>query len=432
MSNQTMMVPKSEKLCYGFGMLGTNLTFGLLSSYLLIYLTDVFFIAPAAIGVLILVARLWDAINDPLMGVIADKTRTRFGRFRPYIFISAFILPLFTYLVFMNPSLNYTGKIVYAYITYIGWGMAYTMADIPKWSIVSVLTSNKQERVNIIAIAKILGMIGVIGVNIMVIPMVSLLGKGDQATGYRYTALIIAILVMISSLLMFFATHERVPASDHKPTFKESLSAIGKNKPLLLLLAGMFIMSAVMMVGQTLQIHYITYNLGNQSLVPLITILSLIPTLLGAGTSGLLTKKWGNKVTYIISLVGIFVRGVCMYIVGYETIVPVITVMAIGGYFFGVANVVGVAMVTDTIDYIEKKMGHRNEGVIFSAQTFVTKLSGAVGGSAAALALTIAGYQERATQTVITLDWIHAFMSIIPALFALIAIVPIVFYRVDR
>ena len=426
-----VMVPKREKLSYGVGMLGTNLAYGMLTSYLMIFFTDVFVIAPAAVGLLILVARLWDAINDPMMGVIADKTRTKWGKFRPYILLSGFLLPVFTYMTFASPNISDSMKIVYAYVAYIGWGMAYTMADIPKWSIVSVMTNNKQERVNIIALAKILGMVGTVGINIAVIPMVQAFGKGNQVIGYRMTAFVIAVIVMLSSILMFAMTKERVAASNEKPSVKESLSAIFKNKPLLLLLIGIFISTSVMMIGMGLQIHYIKYNLGNESLVPIISAAGIIPMLLGAGTSGMITKKIGNRNTFIMALLGIALRGVFIYIIGYGSIVPLVIVMSVGNYFFGVTNVVGVAMLTDTIDHIEKKTGHRNEGAIFSSQTFTIKLSGAIGGSLAAVALTVAGYQENVQQAVSTLNWIHAFMSIIPAVFALIAIIPVLFYRID-
>jgi GPH family glycoside/pentoside/hexuronide:cation symporter/probable glucitol transport protein GutA len=426
------VVPFGEKFSYGIGMLGTNLTFGLVSSYILIFYTDVFKITPAVIGVLLLVARIWDAVNDPMMGVIADKTRTKWGKFRPYILLSAVLLPLFTYLVFASPNLSQSEKTVYAFVTYIGWGMAYTISDIPKWSIASVMTGEKQERVGIISIAKTLGMIGTIGVNIAIIPMVNAFGKGDQIVGYRITSLVIAIAVALATLLMFFTSKERISPKDNKPTLKESFNAIAQNKPLVLLLAAMFISTAVTMIGQALQIHYIKYNFGDENLVPLISGIMIAPMLLGAVLASVFTKKVGKKKTMIISFIVIALSRVAMFIVGYTNIPLLIGIWAPSNFFFGLINVVSVAMLTDTIDYAERKTGVRNEGMIFSTQTFMVKLSGAIGGFMGALALSIAGYIEGVQQSVTTLNWIHAFMSIIPAIATALGLIPLFYYKMEE
>lgn len=426
------LVPFGEKFSYGIGMLGSNLTFGMVSSYILIYFTDVYGIAPAAISILLLLARLWDAINDPMMGIIADKTRTRWGKFRPYILLSALLLPLFTYLLFASPQLSGMAKVIYAYAMYIGWGMAYTVSDIPKWSIVSVMTDVKQERVGIISIAKVLGMVGTIGINIAIIPLVQALGKDDVVAGYRATGLVIAIAVMLSTLLIFFTAKERIAPKERKPLFKESLGAIVRNRPLLLLLLSLFIITTVMMIGQSLQIHYIKYNLGGVHLVPMVTAVTILPMLAGAALAGLFTKKLGAKKTFMISIAGMVLRSVLMFFIGYSRMPPLLAVWALGNFFFGLINVVNVAMLTDTIDYDERKTGIRNEGVIFSTQTFMLKLSGAIGGSMAAMALALTGYVENAEQSLTTLNWLHNFMTIIPAVVAVFAVIPLMFYSLDN
>ena len=425
------VVPFGEKFSYGLGMLGTNLSFGLVASYILIYFTDVYRIAPAIVGVLFLVARLWDAVNDPMMGVIADKTRTRWGKFRPYILLSGVLLPVFTYLLFASPELSQTGKVVYAFIIYIAWGMAYTVSDIPKWSIVSVMTNVKQERVGIISIAKVLGMVGTVGINIAVIPLVQALGGDDTVVGYRNTALVVAVAVFLATLLIFFTAKERITPQERKPSLKESLGAIVKNKPLLMLLASLLIVTAVMMIGQSLQIHYITYNLGGTHLVPIITAATILPMLVGASFTGLFTKKLGAKRTFVVSIAGIVLRGLLMFFIGYTRLPLLVAVWALGNFFFGLFNVVNVAMLTDTIDYDERKTGVRNEGVIFSTQTFIVKLSGALGGSMAALALAAIGYVDNVEQSLSTLGWLHNFMTIVPAAVALLAFIPVMFYSLD-
>ncbi len=429
--NNGFVVPFSEKISYGMGMLGTNLTYGLVTGYVIIYFTDVFMIAPVAIAALILIARLWDAVNDPVMGLITDRTRTKWGKFRPYILLSALVLPLFTYLLFSSPNLSGSSKIVFAFVTYIGWGMAYTVADIPKWSIVSVMSDKKQERVSIISIAKVFGMIGSIGLNIAVIPLVIAIGKGNEVVGYRAVGLIIAVLVCIATLLMFFTVKERVTPNAQIPKLKDSARAIFRNKPLLMLMTSKFIIRAVLMIGMSLNIHYVKYNLGNELLVPIITMVSLFPILLGAGVAGKLTKKLGNKKTYIISVLGMVLRGITMFFVGYSNVPVLIGLMAFGGFFIGLSSVVGVAMLTDTIDYTERRTGMRNEGTIFSTQTFIVKLSGAFGGSIAVLALGMTGYVAGAVQSTTTLNWMHALITIIPAFVTIFALVPIYFYNTD-
>ncbi len=423
------VVPFREKIFYGFGMLGTNLTYGMISGYILIFLTDVFRISPVIIGVLLLVTRIWDAVNDPIMGVIADKTRTRWGKFRPYILISAFLIPVFTFMLFASPNLSDTGKIIYIFCAYIGWSMSYTVLDIPKWSVVSVMTGVKQERVNIISVAKVLGMLGTIGINVAVIPLVSAFGKGDQAVGYRMTSLVVAVAVGLSALLMFFSVKERTIPDENKPTVKQSLRSIVRNKPLLLLLSSMLVFTTIEMIGQALQIHYVKYNFGDETLVPLLTVIMIIPILIGAGTASLLTRKLGNKKVIILSFIVTALKGVAMFFVGYSNIPLLVGIWAPCNYFFGVFDVVALAMLTDTIDFAEQKTGIRNEGVIFSTQTFMVKMAGALGGFIGGLALSIAGYVENAQQSVYTLNWIHAFMTIIPSAAAVLGIIPILFYN---
>ncbi len=427
----------SEKLAYSIGMLGTNVTYGLTTGYLLYYFTDVYMIPAIAVSVLMLVARLWDAINDPMMGVIADRTKTRWGKFRPYILLSGFVMAAFTIMLFFTPGINPGAKIAYAYVAYIGWGMSYTMSDIPKWSMTSVISEDKNERMSLISWAKVFGMIGNIGANLAVIPLVNFFakrfadgGEPNQVLGYRLMAVVFAVIALLASVLMFAGTRERVVSDGERATLRDSLRNIYTNRPLLMLLLSLLAVNTATGLLSALQVHYIANNFGNASLVPVVMGIVIGPTLVGSILAGTLSKKWGRKRVFTMAILLYAVRGVAQYLVGYHNLTLAIALLAFSGLFMGVYNVVQIAMLTDTIDHAESLTGKRTEGTVFSTQTFVVKLGGAISGSVGAAALMWVGYAENAAQSAATLNGLHFWITLMPSIVALLSLIPIFFYTI--
>ena len=186
---------------YGMGNFASQLSWTMVGTYLSIFYTDVFGLGVGAVAMLMLIAKVWDGINDPMMGTIMERTHTRWGRFRPYIFAGAPLLVVFTILTFTVPGFGGPAKLIYAYVTYIGLGMAYTMTNVPYTALPAVMTHDPKE-VNRLNAAQMMGMtIGQIVLNLTVLPLVTFIGGGDQANGYQKTAALLAIV----ALPMFWA-----------------------------------------------------------------------------------------------------------------------------------------------------------------------------------------------------------------------------------
>ena len=371
------------------------------------------------------------------MGMITDRTRTRYGKFRPFIFVSSFLMPLFTIMLFFTPDVGPITKIIYIYVSYIGWDMAYTISDIPKWSMTSVMTSDKQEQVGLISWAKIFGMVGNIGVNIIVIPLVLYFGKTqtagvtDYVAGYRWMAIVLSLIVMAGSLLMFFGTKERIEHHQPAPSAKESLRSVFGNKPLMQLLLSLLLMTSVNNIVAGLNVHYVKYCLGAEKLMPIISMLTIVPMLLGAGMTGVLTKRFSRKKLFMITLSAFVLFGGLRFLAGYGNLAVVVTLMCLSNFFMGLMNVVMVAILNASIDYGERTTGQRNEGIVFSSQTFVTKFSAAIGGSVSVLLLPVIGYVQNAAQSTATMNKLHAMMTLVPVCGAILALLPMLLNKTD-
>ena len=199
-----------EKYSYGIGAYGKDLACGIVYTFLMIYFTDVVGINPAFVGTLFLMARLWDAINDPIMGMIVDNTRSRFGKFRPWIFIGTILNSVVLFLLFRKPDLEGTSLYLYYSVMYILWGMTYTIMDIPYWSMIPSFTSDSSERDKMSVIPRVFATIGGSTVNTFGLMLISFLGIGNNSIGYFRLGVGIAIIFVISTLITVFNVKERL------------------------------------------------------------------------------------------------------------------------------------------------------------------------------------------------------------------------------
>ncbi len=183
-----------EYFVYGLGNFASQLSWTMVGAYLSVFYTDVFGLTPMAVSLLMLVAKVWDGVNDPMMGTLMERTHTKWGRFRPYIFLGAPLLVLFTVLTFTVPNFGGNAKLIYAYITYIGLGMAYTVTNVPYLALPAVM-SNDPKETNRLMSAQMMGMtIGQILLNLTVLPLIKFIGKGNEAAGYHSTAILLAAI----------------------------------------------------------------------------------------------------------------------------------------------------------------------------------------------------------------------------------------------
>lgn len=435
---------------YGLSGLGQNLIYGLMSGYLMYFYTDVFLIPSGVVGTMFLIAKLWDAVNDPLMGSFVDKTRSKWGKMRPYLLFTPIPLAISTILLFLAPDFSLTGKIIYMYITYIAWGMIYTVCDVPYWSMSSVLTPHLTERTNLVSFTRALTGIG-LGLPVVLISLLSLLQKQGVASNLigsnKKMYLCVAVLLSVAgaSLLSrgFFGTKEVVPQRAQAPSFKESMAALLKNKPLmLLLLSNLLQFPRLIQAGAT--IYVATYILGGGEWVIILGIPGTIAGLLAFLLVPPLVKKFGGIKTFLLSnTVWILPTGL-MFLIRPEHlkqplhIVIMFVLLFVASFAGGVIGILPTLLIADCVDYMEWKTGQRNEGVSFSTQTFMAKAQSALQSFAIGLLLVVvhfvppvlnaAGDTVQQVQATSTLEGIWAMFTIVPAAGYILCIVPLFFY----
>jgi GPH family glycoside/pentoside/hexuronide:cation symporter/probable glucitol transport protein GutA len=408
--------------------IGQNLIFGLWSGFMLVFFTDVFGISGGAAGLIMMFTRIWDAVNDPMMGVIADRTRTRWGRYRPWLLFMAVPAVIFLVLNFSAPQLSPAGKILYASITYVLMSMAFTAVDVPYWTLPAAMTQDVGKRTTIYTVSRTSTSISSIIVGIAAIPLITTLGGGNMARGYFITALVIGILGAVLYLCGFKLVREHVtppPAEQFK--FSEAAKVIAQNKPLLLILLSMLIASSISSLRANLYIYWVQYNIGSLEMVPVFSIISLPAVILGVALTPLLTKKLGQKGLFIFACGWGSVSNFIFYFVGYANVSAVMVMYFLISIPSGFIMVLVSSMIANTIEYAEWKTGQRREGLIVSTQTFLAKLCMAIGGGLSGLVLTLVRYQPNTVQSERTMAAFHFTLTVVAGIGFLLGIIPMLF-----
>ncbi|MCM1989584.1 MFS transporter [Oceanirhabdus seepicola] len=418
-----------EYFAFSFGVFGQNIIYGFMVAYIMIFYTDYLGIASTAAGTLFFVARLWDAFNDPMMGFLTEQTRTRWGKFRPYFLFAPVPLLIVIVLSFTIPSFE-IDNLLWAYVTYIAYGMIYTIMDIPMWSMTSVMSKNQVERNRLITCGKTAAPLALVLVSVVTVPVMKLFGEG--ANGYKMTALLYGVIALIGFMGLFLFTKERVEYSENKVTLKQSFKLIIKNTPLLKILSSQILVTLVDSLLMALIMYYCIYVLGSDSYVPLISASFVIPMIIGVIIASKIGEKFGKKKTLIIFLVIRFMGFILLYFVGYENLYLFIGVNAIVSITFGAPEVLLPSMMVETIDYMELKTGIRAEGVIWSTQTFIAKAGGALSGIILGILLNIIKYVPNEVQTVSTIKGFHRILTLVPAVAVLLTLIPILMYKLDE
>ena len=442
-----------ETLLYGIANAGQCFGYNIIAgSYLSLFFTKVFGVPPAAVAAMMLFLGLWDTFNDPLMGTIVDKTRTRYGKLRPYLLIVPIPLGLATILLFAGPELlgdkvTDVAKIIYMFVTYFFWELFYTLGDVPFWGMSAAISPSPSDRTRVISSARFIsGILGGISTPILTVLM-DLSNKGTIPLSLSQVFLLMSILSATYGMGLFslagFCTKERVVQTIKEPSVLDGFKALLRNKPLLLIVIGN-VLSAISGIGNFFQAYYYSEVVQMNSLTIIIT---LPGTILGFITYLLIPKvkeKFDNR--QIIFLNG-FVRlvvGIIVFLVGVTcftnlwVVVPLLMVQNFLFSFFNTINaVIPTEMIGDTIDYMEWKTGERNEGVSFSVLTFVGKLTGSISGTLGNALLPVIGLsfvQVSATETMTvkaydytdTLIW--GMFTLAPAVLGLLPLIPYIWY----
>jgi GPH family glycoside/pentoside/hexuronide:cation symporter len=440
---QPQKLSVKEKIGYSLGDTASNLFFQTFILFLLYFYTDVFGITAKTAVTMFLVARIWDAINDPIMGMIADRTNTRWGKFRPYLIWGVIPFGVLGVLTFTTPDISLNGKIIYAYVTYILLTMTYTMINVPYSALMAVITPDSEERTVISSFRFVAAFVGQFIVQYAILKLVSVFGDGNEARGWQLAMIVLSALAVILYIITFSTTRERVkPIKEQKTPFKQDLIDLFTNKPwVLIAVATIFqLMYNVMRNGNIM--YYFKYFVLDQQMVffgktwqftyqDLTTGFMLsgtVMTILGAILTIKFSRRFDKPKSYAGSLGITAIVTALYYFLGPKDIILMLALNLIISFAIGIVSVLQWAIYTDTTYYSEWKTSRRASGLLMSASLFALKLGIALGSALLAFILDKYGFKANVQQTAETLTGIRLVMSIYPAVIALFGVVIIWFF----
>lgn len=375
-------VQSKEVLAYSVAGLGQNIICQLVTTFFMLFMTDVAGVSATWLAWMFLAARLFDALNDPVMGSIVEMTRTRQGKMRPYLKYSPIPIAILTVLLFVNLPVGETGKFAFGTVIYLLWGIAYTSVDVPYWGLASSMTSDTEKRNTILTVARLFCTIGSGAVSVF-IPII--IGNETPIATQRILYPIIALVCVLIAIPTFWVgykgTKERFydAETDGKFTLIKNLKLLGKNKPaLLIILVG--VLGSLRTIYMTTAVYYAKYNLQNFDLAGVIFLLVVPGGLAATLLTPVLSKRFGKKTIFIWSHIIGGALLVLLYIIGLPTgtskaaQIAFYIIIIIAGVPSGFSNIMTYSMIADSIDYLEDKTGERAEAFCFSLQTFISKI----------------------------------------------------------
>lgn len=429
---QYKKVSAREKYCFGIGAIGKDAICNMVGVFLMVYFTDTLYLAPAFVGVLFFVARIWDAVNDPMMGMIVNNTHTKYGKFRIWLVIGTVVNAVVFVLLFCSFHLHGTALYTYVSVMYILYGMTYTIMDVPYWSWLPNLTNDPHEREKVSVIPRFFaslagfcvatfGLYVITGLNKMS-------GKEQYAeTGYTLFAVIIAVVFLITIGITVFNVKEEstVGAKSRKTSLKEAFQVIIQNDQLLAFIGLLLAFNLCTQIAKGFAVYYFKSVCGNEFLYSIFGM-AIIAEMIGLVCFPKIAKKISREKVYTVAcllpVIGFVLLGILGYIAPQNAVGVVVSCAFI---FFGSGLSLGVTTccIADVIDYGEVKFGVRNESVTCSAQTFLMKAAMAAAGGLTGIGLQLVGYQAKLeVQSAGTILGIRVLMLVIPIILAFVSL----------
>lgn len=435
----------NEIIAYGVAGFGQNIIYALSFYFLNNFYTDAFGLSAAAAGTLMLVAKFWDAIMDPIMGTIVDRTRTRWGKLRPFLLFAPIPLAIFTILTFSAPQLGDTMKLVYAYATYLLWGTIYSACDVPYWGLSAAMTADTQKRAKLISITRILTMLGIAAVYVglpQILPLFSQMGYSPDVIktatpelqsamnrqGYFWIAVIFALVGCGLLTLAFFRTRERAAQNAEKVKLRDNIRLVAKNKPLLLLLLS-GLLGATMNTAGFAGMFFAKYNLGDEGQLTYLAGVNIIAMVVAMALLPFLTKRFSKKNIYIAGNIFGAVVSLAFYLIGYANTGLNYVAYVLIGLSSGIFTVLQTALIGDTVDYLQWKSGKRAEGICFAGQTFITKVTAGISNYAVFMVMAATGFKANEIATPAVKEGIFMTITLLPAIGCALSIIPLFFYK---
>lgn len=421
-----------EKLGYGLGDTASHFVWDMVGFWLLFFYTDVYKIPAAAAGTIMLIARFWDMGIDPVIGVISDRTRTRWGKFRPYILFGALPYAILAVLTFTTPDFGVTGKIIYAGATYVLLMTAYAAVNLPYSSLAAVMTADTYERAGLNTYRFICAFSGQLVVTGLALWLAKFFGGGDKAQGFQYTLVLFGFLSLVFFFITFKTTKERVqPLKSLEGSIKEDIKGLFKNRPWIIL-AIVGIVSFVMFAMQNAAIvYYFKYYIGKEDSVQLFNVIGTVALIVALPFSKPLARRFGNKNVFIASSLMSGVFFISLYLPGEKDVITIYTLNILAKMAYAPAVPLLWTMIADSADYSEWKSGRRATGLYFSAATFAQKAGWGIGAAIAGWLLTAFNYVPDAIQTQTALTGIKLLVSVIPGILYMSCALFMLFYNID-
>ncbi|MFO7828513.1 MAG: MFS transporter [Bacteroidales bacterium] len=422
-----------EKIGYGLGDTASHFVWDMVGFWILIFYTDTFGISAAAAGTIMLIARFWDMLSDPLMGIIADRTKTRWGKFRPYILWMALPYSILAVLTFTTPAFESTGKIIWAGTTYFLLMTVFTAINLPYSSLGAVMTADSYERAGLNSYRFVFAFAGQLIVSGTALTLAKYFGNGNDAKGYQITLVLFSVISFILFMITFSTTKERVrPPKEQIESLREDFKNLFKNRPwLILFFVG--IISFIMFAIQNLSIaYYFKYYVGKEENVQLFNIVGTLALMVAIPFSKSLAKRFGKRNVFLASslISGIFFM--LLYLPGEKDVVSIYILNILAKMSYAPAVPLLWTMLADTADYSEWKTGRRSTGLVFSAATFAQKAGWGIGGALAGWLLFLFKFVPNVVQTPTAITGIKLMISVIPGVLYMTCAIFLFFYTINK
>ena len=429
-------VPFISKLAYGMGDVGCNFSWMFVGNFLMIFYTDVFGISMSAVATLMLFSRFWDAINDPIIGGLSDKTHTRWGRYRPWLLFAAPLTALVLILTFWaHPDWSQTHKIIYMAVTYCILVLGYTCVNIPYGTLCGAMTQNMTERAQINTSRSVSAMIAIGIINIITIPLIEWLGNGNARQGYLLIAILYGTIFAVCHIFCFAKTKEvvEVPVAQKIP-LRLQLQAVAKNKPYLLAVLEQVLFGFILYGRIADLLYYFSYVENDAVLFTYYSMAIIIPSIIGAACFPKVFQLTSNKGW----AASVFAFGTGITIIALFFFSPVTSPIpfylfaALSQFFFSGFNTAIYAIIPDCVEYGEWRTGIRNDGFQYAFISLGNKIGMALGTALLALSLGWAGYEANTTQNEAVVAIMRHSFSTIPGILWVVTALALFFYKLDK
>jgi GPH family glycoside/pentoside/hexuronide:cation symporter len=426
----TPILTFKEKAGYALGDAASNFFFQFFGIFLMFYYTDIVGIPAAAVGTMMLVTRLFDAVTDPLMGALSDRTRTRWGRFRPWLLWVAIPYAVTGVAMFLCPDLGERGKLIYAYITYSAMMLAYTAINVPYSALMGVMSDSSEDRTRLSSFRFVAAFGAGMLVSYFALPLKNLLGGGNDKVGFFWTMTIFAVLSVICFLITFATTRERVkPVTENNGSLKGDLALLLRCAPWLLLFGVTLFNLTSYCVRSGAQMYYFKYVVGNEMSAKWFMTSGMIAAMIGIALAPRLTRLIGKRTAMIALSAVSTTLNASFFFLPPENYPLLITVNILASVIGGPAGAIIWSMYADTADYIEWKHDRRITGLVYSGVLFGIKMGVALGGGIVGWLLAFYSFEANAVPTAESILGIKLAFAAVPAAFAFASVFILLGYR---